>query len=250
MSASAFFTLVADPVPTGDSAPGLNAAARSLEMRKTTGGGPTSALGASSGTAAYADQMRVTAVDGMIMAPLYVTSLPTSAPATTLQISKSGATYFLACGTNNAALSLELPPLSGIVGGIAAAAVAGFKARFVATATLASSNIKIIAAAATTQTSVFRGRITNMGSVAPSGSTTTASLLVASGGAVTSANGTGATITHVINKSCIALSGAGTVGIQFVAGSVAAGDWVEFETDGFAWYVRGEVAAYSAVTEI
>jgi hypothetical protein len=242
MSASGTFFTLADPVPsTGTSLLGLNAAARSLEMRKTTGGGPTSAIGLSSGTAAYADQMRVTAVDGMIMAPLFVTACTT---ATRLQISKSSATYFLACGNNTGVLTLQLPPLSGIVGNLPSAAVAGFKARFVATAALASgSNINIVPEGTTTARPVFLGSIVNSGAITPAGTGTNL--------AITSPGGTLPSSALSLGKSCIALAGtASGGGLALVSGSVVAGDWVEFETDGVSWYVRGVVAAYNAVSEL
>ena len=245
MSATAFFTLADPVVPTGTSDPGLNAAARSLEMRKTTGGGPTSALGLSSGTAAYADQMRVTAVDGMIMAPLFV-GLNGTGAAATLQVTKSNSTYFIQGGTNPFATRLMLPPLSASVGVASAAAVAGFKARFVLMGALVTGAVSIVPSTYSLAGPSFLGSIVNSASIAPITSGGTNIVLSATAGSITSV--TPANAIQTLVKSSIVPTSALVKSIDFVVAAAAAGDWVEVETDGINWYVRGVVASYDAVT--
>jgi hypothetical protein len=200
--------------------------------------------------------MRVTAVDGMIMAPLYVTRNDSSPAVTsTLQVTKSGATYFIQGGTPTAAISLVLPPLAGgsVVGAGLGVAVAGFKARFVMTsALLGSNNVSIIPpsnAAGILTTPLFYGAISNSSSLTLTTPTVVGTLSISALGTVTGSPISVATDVVCTSSSRI-LPGTTLASISFVAGTTKAlaGDWIEFETDGLSWFVRGVTKNYSAVT--
>jgi len=209
MSASAFYSLVDTPVASGSGGSGSDTtlAARTLEARKQ-GGGPTAALGLGGGAAVYADQYKITAADGLIVSPLFVLPSVAAAGDVTLDVTKSGATYFLQGDTADGyanTVTLRLPALS--------ATRAGFKARFrIVSEALGGTKNIVIQQNDTGLDAQLVGFISSRAKI-PAGA-------IAAGGL------------NVVTTI-------GTKSLGFIHGQAVVGDWVEVESDGATWHVTG-----------
>lgn len=217
MSASTFYSLVDAPAAVGASGTGSDSTliARTLEARKQ-GGGPTAALGLGGGAAVYADQFKITASDGLHISPLFVLPGVAAEAAVTLDVTKSGATYFIQGGTYAHAVTLRLPALS--------AARAGFKARF-----------RIVSGALTGNTVTIQQNDTSVGAQQQLAG------FIASRAAIPAVipdPDTGALVGTSIAGKALVFEKATDLGSK-----ATVGDWLEVESDGATWHVTGSQAA-------
>ena len=240
MSAAAFFSLRDESSAStlaGNLVDGSNiASVRALESRKT-GSGPTSAIGVSSGAAVYADQLRVTAADGLIMPPLFVAADSSATAVTNLQVNKSDATYFIQAGdySDDQKINLRLPALSLTDSGNPA--LAGFKARFVIAGAISAGNVQVMRAS--TDSCTVKGFISHANAMTVATGVTT----LTAGSSPYTVLGNAAGAVGVANT----MFNAAAPGIAFSSTSEI-GDWVEFETDGLNWFVRGVVKTKGSIT--
>jgi hypothetical protein len=240
MSAAAFFSLRDESSAStlaGNLVDGSNiASVRALESRKT-GSGPTSAIGVSSGAAVYADQLRVTAADGLIMPPLFVAADSSATAATNLQVNKSDATYFIQAGnySGDQQVNLRLPALSLTDSGNPA--LAGFKARFVIAGAISAGAVQVMRAS--TDNCTVKGFISHANAMTVATGVTT----LTAGSSPFAVAGNAAGAVGVANT----MFNAAAPGIAFSSTSEI-GDWVEFETDGLNWFVRGVVKTKGSIT--
>jgi hypothetical protein len=223
---STFHSLVPVPVAVGSSGSGTDSTliARSLESRKQ-GGGPTAALGLGTGASVYGDRFKVTAADGLIVPPLFVLPGVAAAAAVTLDVTKSGATYFIQGGTYANTVTLRLPAQS--------VAQAGFKARF----RIVSDNLIGTAGVVVQQNDAdanpeLKGFVAFRSAIADGGG--------AVGGIVGDNISVGSKLIRFV-----AAPTATSPNPQSVR--AAPGDWIEIESDGVSWHVTGSISAVGGI---